>query len=462
MHYEIIHSTIEDFADSYDGPPFHFFFGDWPYNLDTMLKRMGKPNSAPVQFGRDGAFKRLSKGFMQQTWDTDVAYKAKTWRKLARLGHPGAFTASFSHARTQHRLVLAQEAARYLTSPTFYNYRTGEMLEMPAQLGWIYGSGQAKGTRIPDLDGWQYGRGVFRPEMEPIILSQLPLPKRRLSGVAETGAGVVNIGFGQANKVSGRFPGNLILTHHPDCRMVGQKLVKNTSGSVDGDEPSLPWDNDTFSDMNFKRQPYERKGDLDGIELVPAYECHPDCGAARFEAEHGKSHYFYQADWTYEVFERLAHTDPYFYSGKVTKLERNAGLENMPDLVRRRVNSGGIEREKRYAPTIQKNNHPTLKPIKLTKWLAGLFLPPPQHSPRRALICCGGTGSEAIGALLAGWDEVVVVEAHRPYVDICIPRMAWWSEFIRWGQTDVDAILAAAAEERRLSKKLEPQTIRMF
>ena len=122
----------------------------------------------------------------------------------------------------------------------------------------------------------------------------------------------------------------------------------------------------------------------------------------------------------------------------------------MPGLVRRRVNAGGLEREPRFAPTIQKNNHPTLKPIKLAKWASGLFLPHPRFSPRRALICCGGTGSEAIGALLAGWDEVVVVEGHGPYVDICRPRMAWWSEFIQWGQTDVDAILAVAAAERKV------------
>ncbi|MCL4296312.1 MAG: hypothetical protein KJ077_11310 [Anaerolineae bacterium] len=452
MRYEIIHADIRDFIEDYAGPLFHFIAGDWPYNLDTIIRRFGKENSAPARFGRDGSFQRHSAGFLGHVWDTDVAYKAKTWRGLARLAHPGAFTASFTHPRTQHRLALAQEAARYLLAPTFYNQHAGEVLELPFQLGWIYGSGQPKGTVIPGVEGWQYGRGVFRPEIEPIILAQTPLPKNRRRGIAETGAGVVNVGYGQANKVNGRWAGNLILTHHPNCRLTGTKQVKNESGSVDGDEPSLPWEGDVFYDKGVKRQPFERKGGENGIETVPQYFCHPDCAAGHFESEHGKSHYFYQADWNYEIFERLAHADPTFYAGKVSKLERNAGLSHMPDLVRRRVNSGGLEREPRFAPTIQKNNHPTLKSIKLTKWLTGLFLPHPQYSPRRALICCGGTGSEAIGALLAGWDEVVVVESHKPYVEICEPRMAWWSEFIRWGQTDVDAILAVAAEEQKAAK----------
>lgn len=453
MHYEIICSDILDFAESYDGPLFHAIIGDWPYNL-TIAKRFGKQNSSLARFGKDGAFQRHSAGFMGHTWDTDVAYKARTWRKLARLAHPGAFTASFTHPRTQHRLALAQEAARYLMAPTFYNQHTGEMLELPLQLGWIYGSGQPKGTIIPDLEGWQYGRGVFRPEIEPIILAQTPLPRNRRQGIEETGAGAVNVAYGQAHKVGERWPGNFILTHHPDCRLNGTKQIKNGSGSVDGDEPSLPWEGDVFQDKGIKRQPFERKGGENGIETVPAYLCHPDCAAGYFEREHGKSHYFYQADWNYEIFERMAHTDPTFYAGKVSRLERHAGLGHLPDLVRRRVNPGGLEREKRFAPTIQKNNHPTLKPIKLTKWLAGLFLPHRRFTPRRILICCAGTMSEAIGAMLAGWDEIVAVEGHQPYAEIGRARMEWWAEWVRWGQRDPDAILAAAGD-KQVARQLE-------
>ena len=56
--------------------------------------------------------------------------------------------------------------------------------------------------------------------------------------------------------------------------------------------------------------------------------------------------------------------------------------------------------------------HPTLKPIDLCSHLARLLLPPPRPDgrPRRLLVPFSGAGSEVIGALRAGWDEVVGVE----------------------------------------------------
>jgi DNA modification methylase len=42
---------------------------DPPYSLSSIKDRLGKENSAMAQFGKDGSFQRLSKGFMGKEYD---------------------------------------------------------------------------------------------------------------------------------------------------------------------------------------------------------------------------------------------------------------------------------------------------------------------------------------------------------------------------------------------------------
>lgn len=69
------------------------------------------------------------------------------------------------------------------------------------------------------------------------------------------------------------------------------------------------------------------------------------------------------------------------------------------------------------------NTHPTVKPIKLTEYLARLILPPERDTPRRLLVPFSGSGSEMIGARKAGWDEITGIELSAEYVDIATARM---------------------------------------
>lgn len=94
----------------------------------------------------------------------------------------------------------------------------------------------------------------------------------------------------------------------------------------------------------------------------------------------------------------------FFYVTKVSTKERQAGM-------------GGTE-----------NDHPTMKPIDLARQLATLLLPPGRTdgTARRLLVPFSGSGSEMIGALQAGWDEVTGIEQSAEYVGITRKRLAWW------------------------------------
>lgn len=467
----------------YDDAYFHFLFSDWPYNLDSITRRFGGATSAPAQFGRDGAFARQSRGFMGARWDTDLAYQPETWEAIQPHLYPGAFTASFTHPRKQHRLAMAQEMAGYVMNPALY------------QLGWCYSSGKPNGSntsllldrragmergkiRIKTTGAMQNFGGAGRrpylsraaengyhevddktpisplakvwtshqygsplaPELEPVIIAQAPWRGDRLNTITTTGAGAVNIENGK-NGMPGRgHPGHFVIIHHPGCVYRGEKMIadkRETANSLIGKDQNTIYGKRV-------RTLYKPEGGKNGFISIPHYDCHPDCPAAQLDAQAGeKSYHFYQADWTYEIAERLAEVNPVFYHGKVTEAERNAGCHDLPLKERRRVNPGGLEHEPRFAPTLQYNNHPTLKSIKLCQWIAGLFLPPVEYAPRRCFVPTCGTGSEMIGALLAGWDEVIGVELEIDFAQIACQRLEWWTQWLAWGQTNVDTILSS-------------------
>jgi site-specific DNA-methyltransferase (adenine-specific) len=127
---------------------------DPPYHLTATQKRFAPPNSAPAQYGRDGAMSRLSGGFMGQQWDGgDIAFRPETWATIATALRPGAFLVAFGSTRTFHRLACAIEDAGIVIQDT---------------IAWLYGSGFPK------------RRDMLKPAIELIVLAYKPGGKRTL------------------------------------------------------------------------------------------------------------------------------------------------------------------------------------------------------------------------------------------------------------------------------------------
>jgi len=49
------------------------------------------------------------------------------------------------------------------------------------------------------------------------------------------------------------------------------------------------------------------------------------------------------------------------------------------------------------------------------------------YAPRRILVPFSGSGSEMIGAHLAGWEEIVGIENEVEYVEIARARLTYWT-----------------------------------
>lgn len=157
----------------------------------------------------------------------------------------------------------------------------------------------------------------------------------------------------------------------------------------------------------------------------------------------------------------------FFFCAKASTLERTFGAEDLPFL----CSSGckkftepywaefpRIDGPRPFCPEchveMAKPAHPTVKPIELTKYLATLVLPPPRvdGEPRRLLIPYAGSGSEMLGALRAGWDEVVGIQRvkddeEKSYVMIARARLARWSE-IPLGMDEARAMAAGRTAEK--------------
>ena len=69
------------------------------------------------------------------------------------------------------------------------------------------------------------------------------------------------------------------------------------------------------------------------------------------------------------------------------------------------------------------NDHPTVKPLDLCEYLARLILPPARQTPRQLLVPYSGSGSEMIGAITAGWEQVTGIEMDDKYVKTAQRRL---------------------------------------
>ena len=114
----------------------------------------------------------------------------------------------------------------------------------------------------------------------------------------------------------------------------------------------------------------------------------------------------------------------YFYCAKASKAERNAGLEGMPKGDRVFMGSGGRTMkdgkwvETHSEPQQRANTHPTVKPLKLMRYLCRLITPP----GGTVLDPFAGSGSTLIAAEQEGF-TAIGIEQSAEYIEIAERRL---------------------------------------
>lgn len=377
--------------------------------------------------------------FMGNHWDHGCPDKT-FWLEMFRCLKPGGHLLAFGGTRTHHRLVCHIEDAGFeIRDEIQWLYGTGfpKSLNISKAIDKANGEvrpqvpatgGLAKNSRLND-DGWRKigdasatmdsnipiskeaiewdGWGTaLKPGFEPICMARKPLEGSVVENVLKWGVGGINIdacrllsvppsvpqpsfnsptgnvynfktGYGrngQMSESSGRWPSNVILSHSIECQFMGTKRVRDASGwSKTGSNES---ENFAMSGKNYARNPRpDTHTDEDGFSLIDVYECVEGCPIRRLDEQHIDAAKF-------------------FYVAKASKSERNGD-----DLVI--------------------NNHPTVKPVSLMRYLCKLVTP----SNGIVLDSFMGSGSTGVGAVLEGFG-FIGIEQEREYFEIAKTRMS--------------------------------------
>jgi len=398
---------------------------DPPYDLTADKK--GGTGDASVNLSTPHGRARITAGggFMGQAWDASgVAFDPDTWKAIHRLLRPGAHLLAAGGTRTFHRMVCAVEDAGF---------------EIRDTIAWLYGQGFPKSLDVSKA-------------IESRILTGGSSPKNQAD----------------AREITGQ-------THAADGRRHSFKTDKS-SGSKQGvyrNVTGTPWKVTTDAAKRWNGYGTALKPSWEGWTLARKRMKHVVANnvrvhgtgalaidACRIEATstkrtnsaemgyHGgnvSKSYVTGSDvgrWPANVvldeeagamLDAQSATSRFFYCAKVSTKERNAGLASLAThgpLDGRTPGAAGTRSPRAGANRNggTHNPHPTLKPISLTTYLAKLLLPPKNarslDRPRRILVPFAGAGSEMIGALLAGWDEVVGIELSSEYAAIARKRIA--------------------------------------
>lgn len=363
--------------------------------------------------------------FMGKHWDTLGIHEFQAWvtewaELLLDYVHPGAVGMFFGGTRTYHRLAAGLEDAGW---------------EIADSIVWCYGSGFPKSHNIGKATGdpkWIGFGSSLKPAYEPVVICRAPRGKRTYAALARefgTGALAVDAGRIPASDKA-KFPAGIVSTSERTFGN-GRGLYNDRARPADA-YPAGRWpanfalvcecDSDDHADGCPVRVLGEQSGETvssdaiikraggfaRGLEqrddrpaIIPDGRGHADAGtAARF-----------------------------FYTAKAATWEREAGLDERERAFLPTMNDGiGNRPHNPEQPTAWRANvHPTVKPIRIAEYLARLALPPAGDEPRRLLIPFAGSGSEMIGAALAGWDVITGIERETEYADIARARLAWWS-----------------------------------
>lgn len=333
--------------------------------------------------------KSKKKGFMGMDWDSSIP-SVEVWAELLRVMKPGAYACVFGGSRTHHRLWCNLEDAGFIIRDN---------------VTWLYLSGMPKSTNISKQIDKKLGA-------EREVIGQKEQHDIRCNN------------YNNSNKT---FMQNITTNATDEAKLwdgYGTALkpaIENIcliQKTLDG----------TYANnvMTWGCGALNLGACVIGDEEVGTHDCHPGSFAGGWQHKGSiKNYKSHKGRWAANaILDEELGFSRYFYCPKASKLERNLGCEELPIVdpdVRDDVGKGTYT-EKGIAP--QQNHHPTVKPLDLCRYLATLIMPPKERS---IIVPFSGSGSEMIGCMLSGYDEVTGIESQSQYITIAEKRIKAWT-----------------------------------
>ena len=356
-------------------------------------------------------------GFMGKKWDnTGISYNIELWKECLRILKPGGHLLAFGGTRTYHRMACAIEDAGF---------------EIRDQMQWIYGSGFPKSHDISKAIDKQAGAerevvGTYQhPDGKPRNIDNHKANKdARIAdqewGMKQSGFQPITApatpeaqqweGWGTALK-----PANepIVVARKPISeKTIAENVLKWGTGGINIDDCRIAYD---ISDTNPATNPLYRKEN--GYKTNYGIDSNPSAYALK--KEEGTMNINNQGRFPANVIldeeagKMLDKQSGVLKSGKHSEKEKNRKAKGMF--------AGGIATENNWYGDLggasrffycakaskkergEGNNHPTVKPVSLIKYLVTLVTPPdgvcldPFMGSGTTAIACINTNRNFIG-----------------------------------------------------------------
>ncbi|MFW6100659.1 MAG: DNA methyltransferase [Bacteroidota bacterium] len=385
--------------------------------------------------------------FMGKKWDYDVP-GIDVWKECLRVLKPGGHLLSFAGTRTQHRMCVNIEDAGF---------------EIRDMIAWVYGSGFPKShniskaidkkagvervvvgkrehptlkdvskieeqanaahgsnewARVWDLTApateeanqWEGWGTALKPALEPITVARKPFNTTIADNVLKYGTGGLNIDGCRITTVEN-------ITNH--SRSKESAISKGKYGDSQEQETHQT------DSQKLGRFPANliHDGSNEVTELFPS-----NAGAfAPVRRGHdGKSNgiygdYYQKGDDGASFRGDIGSAARFFYCAKASKEDRDEGLEGIEkrqqDESRKQGNPGG-DNPRNRGLQLRYNNHPTVKPTDLMRYLCRLVTPP------KGIILDPymGSGSTGKGAVKEGF-SFIGIDDDKQWIEVAQKRI---------------------------------------
>jgi DNA modification methylase len=398
--------------------------------------------------------------FMGKKWDYDVP-STEIWEQALRVLKPGGYLLAFAGTRTQHRMAVRIEDAGF---------------EIRDMIAWVYGSGFPKSHNIsksldkmvgaerevisekktnsggmahisktnaehgfrpnaytgnsddktaqnviqvtaPATDEakkWDGWGTALKPALEPITVARKPLEEKTVA------ANVLKYGTGGINIDASRIPTNPDVD---DARLGGNGSWKTDKASANVGHGSIKGDNISSSEQGRFPANLIHDGSEEVTELFPNSKSCSSPSKAKPEGT-----IFGGARTQGAIYPGdNGSAARFFYVPKTSKKDRNDGLDNFipkatassefrPNHAEKADNGEDGNPYGRWTPT--QNNHPTVKPTDLMRYLVTMVTP----KGGTTLDPFMGSGSTGRGAKLGGFN-FIGIELDPDYLEIAKARI---------------------------------------
>mgnify|MGYP001478575738 CR=1 FL=1 len=342
-------------------------------------------------------------GFMGRSWDsTGIAFQKETWELAYKLLKPGGHLLAFSASRNYHRMAVAIEDVGF---------------EIRDQMMWLYGSGFPKSMNVGKAfdkklgnSEWEGWGTALKPAHEPIVMARKPLSEKSIvDNVLKHGTGAINIDECRIEGNDAKYPDT-----NPDFKDIGRQSKE----AIGIDKLSFG-QTENAKRKKVVRKPRNESGvwtdGNSGMKAEGTQYADAD-PKGRFPAN--VMHDGLDTEWS-----------RYFYCPKVSKAERNKGLDNFK--IEKTKGGGGTSNNTWYEDDVNaasgkfgsekapsKNIHPTVKPQKLMQYLCRMV------TPKGGIILdmFMGSGSTGMAAKDEGFD-FIGIEKEKEYFKIAEARI---------------------------------------